>query len=50
MKLHVRPGLDLAQMKDDIAWLKSQEKKVLISLGGGESILRWCRQQASPTS
>jgi chitinase len=35
LKLHVRPGLDLAQMKDDIAWLKSQGKKVLISLGGG---------------
>jgi chitinase len=35
LKLHVRPGLDLAQMKDDIAWLKSQGRKVLISLGGG---------------
>jgi chitinase len=35
LKLHVRPGLDLAQMKDDIAWLKGQGKKVLISLGGG---------------
>jgi chitinase len=35
LKLHVRPGMDLAQMKDDIAWLKSQGKKVLISLGGG---------------
>ncbi|HEY3705565.1 MAG TPA: glycosyl hydrolase family 18 protein [Terracidiphilus sp.] len=35
LKLHVRPGLDLAQMKDDIGWLKSQGKKVLISLGGG---------------
>jgi chitinase len=35
LKLHVRPSLDLAQMKDDIAWLKSQGKKVLISLGGG---------------
>jgi chitinase len=35
LKLHVRPGLDLAQMKEDIAWLKSQGKKVLISLGGG---------------
>jgi chitinase len=35
MKLHVRPGLDLAEMKDDIAWLKSQGRKVLISLGGG---------------
>jgi chitinase len=35
LKLHVRPGMDLAQMKDDIAWLKGQGKKVLISLGGG---------------
>ena len=35
LKLHVRPGLDLGQMKDDIAWLKGQGKKVLISLGGG---------------
>ena len=35
LKLHVRPGLDLAQMKEDIAWLKSQGKNVLISLGGG---------------
>jgi chitinase len=35
LKLHVRPELDLAQMKDDIAWLKGQGKTVLISLGGG---------------
>ena len=35
LKLHVRPELDLAQMKEDIAWLKSHKKKVLISLGGG---------------
>lgn len=35
LKLHVRPGMDQAQMKDDIAWLKSRGKKVLISLGGG---------------
>jgi chitinase len=35
MQMHVRPGLDLKQMKDDIAWLRSQRKKVLISLGGG---------------
>lgn len=35
MQLHVRPMLDLAQMKEDIAWLKSQGRKVLISLGGG---------------
>ena len=35
LKLDVRQGLDLEQMKDDIAWLKSHGKKVLISLGGG---------------
>jgi chitinase len=35
LKLHVRPVLDLKQMKDDITWLKGQGKKVLISLGGG---------------
>ena len=41
MQMHVRPGrpgqppMDLVQMKDDIAWLKSRGKKVLISLGGG---------------
>jgi chitinase len=33
--MHVRRGADLQQMKDDIAWLKGQGKKVLISLGGG---------------
>jgi chitinase len=36
LKLRVRPRLDLAQMKDDIAWLRERGKKVLISLGGGE--------------
>ena len=47
MQMHVRPGrpawmgqpavapLDLVQMKEDIAWLHSRGKKVLISLGGG---------------
>ena len=35
LQLRVQPDLDLAQMKSDIAWLKSQGKKVLISLGGG---------------
>lgn len=28
-------GLDAAQFKEDVAWLKSQGKKVMISLGGG---------------
>jgi chitinase len=41
MQMHVRPAgygqpaMDLEQMKEDIAWLKSRGKKVLISLGGG---------------
>ncbi|MGC2500276.1 MAG: glycosyl hydrolase family 18 protein [Acidobacteriaceae bacterium] len=47
MQMHVRPGrpawmgqpevppLDLVQMKEDIAFLHSRGKKVLISLGGG---------------
>jgi chitinase len=35
IQMHVGPGPNLAQMKDDIAWLKSQGKRVLISLGGG---------------
>ena len=35
LRLFIRPGLDLAQLKDDIAWLKSRGKKVMISLGGG---------------
>jgi chitinase len=41
MQMHVRPArpgqpaMDLGQMKDDITWLKSRGKKVLISLGGG---------------
>lgn len=41
MQMHVRPPrpgqppMDMAQFKEDIAWLKSRGKKVLISLGGG---------------
>jgi chitinase len=35
MQLHLRPGLNLEQLKADIAYLKSQGKKVMISLGGG---------------
>jgi len=33
--LRVRRDMDLNQMKEDIQWLKSQGKKVMISLGGG---------------
>jgi len=35
MQFHTPAGLDTAQFKDDIAYLKSQGKKVMISLGGG---------------
>jgi len=35
MQFHTPAGLDTAQFKSDIAYLKSQGKKVMISLGGG---------------
>jgi len=35
MQFHTPAGLDTEQFKGDIAWLKSQGKKVMISLGGG---------------
>ena len=35
MQFHVRAGIDREQFKADIAYLKSQGKKVMISLGGG---------------
>ena len=35
MQFHTPAGLDTAQFKADIAYLKSQGKKVMISLGGG---------------
>ena len=35
MQFRTPAGLDTAQFKADIAWLKSQGKKVMISLGGG---------------
>jgi chitinase len=54
MQMHVgpgrpgSPGLDLAQMKDDIVWLKSQGKKVLISLGGGGEYFTLAEQSSIP--
>lgn len=48
MQLHVRRGLDLAQMKDDIAWLKSRGKKVLISLGGGGEYFTLAQRSSIP--
>ncbi|HTS27289.1 MAG TPA: glycosyl hydrolase family 18 protein [Bryobacteraceae bacterium] len=35
MQFHTPAGLDTDQFKSDIAWLKSQHRKVMISLGGG---------------
>ena len=35
MQFHVRAGINREQFKADIAYLKSQDKKVMISLGGG---------------
>lgn len=35
MQFHTPAGLETARFKSDIAWLKSQGKKVMISLGGG---------------
>jgi chitinase len=35
MQFHLRAGVDPEQFKSDIAYLKSQGKKVMISLGGG---------------
>jgi chitinase len=49
MQMDLRPGLDLAQIKDDIAWLKNQGKKVLISLGGGGEYFTLDQQTSIPT-
>jgi chitinase len=35
LEFHTPAGLDTAQFKSDIAYLKSRHKKVMISLGGG---------------
>ena len=55
MQMHVRPArpgqpaMDLGQMKEDIAWLKSQGKKVLISLGGGGEYFTLAQKASIPT-
>lgn len=48
LQMHVRPGIDLAQMKDDIAWLQSRGRKVLISLGGGGEYFTLAHQDSIP--
>jgi chitinase len=35
LMLRIRRDIDLNQMKEDVGWLKSHGKKVMISLGGG---------------
>jgi len=54
LKMNVRPGrpgqpgIDPAQMKGDIAWLKSRGKKVLISLGGGGEYFTLAQKASIP--
>lgn len=48
LQLHVRPDIDLAQMKKDIAWLKGRGKKVLISLGGGGEYFTLAQKSSIP--
>ncbi len=48
MQMHLRPGMDLGQVKDDIAWLKSRGKKVLISLGGGGEYFSLAQRSSIP--
>ena len=43
------PQIDLAQMKEDIAWLKSRGKTVLISLGGGGEYFTLAQKASIPT-
>jgi chitinase len=40
--------MDMQQVKDDIAWLKSQGKKVLISLGGGGEYFTLAQEASIP--
>lgn len=48
MQMHVRPAMDLEQMKEDIKWLKSRGKKVLISLGGGGEYFSLAQKSSIP--
>ena len=54
MQMHVRPPrpgqppMDMTQLKEDVAWLKSQGKKVLISLGGGGEYFTLAQQASIP--
>jgi chitinase len=54
MQMHVRPArpgqpaMDMSQLKEDVAWLKGQGKKVLISLGGGGEYFTLAQQASIP--
>ncbi len=54
MRLHVMPGrpaqqqMFQARMKEDIAWLKSRGKKVMISLGGGGEYFTLAQKESIP--
>jgi chitinase len=54
MQMHVRtarpgePAMDLEQMKEDIGWLRSRGKKVLISLGGGGEYFSLAQKSSIP--
>ena len=49
MQFHLRAGLDPEQFKSDIAFLKSQGKKVMISLGGGGKFFTLVDPASIPT-
>ncbi len=49
LRMDMQPGLDLTQMKEDIAWLKNRGKKVLISLGGGGEYFTLAHKASIPT-
>jgi chitinase len=49
MQFHLRPGLDPEQFKADIAYWKSQGKKVMISLGGGGKFFTLADPASIPT-
>jgi chitinase len=48
LRLHIRPGIDDAQLKSDIGTLKNRGKKVLISLGGGGEFFSLDRAESIP--
>jgi chitinase len=49
LEFHLPPGIDTAQFKADIAYLKSRGKKVMISLGGGGQFFTLDDARSIPT-